>query len=80
MHIIIHTSGGLIQEVFYSGKGKVTEVIEVEHEVEKEDANVEYVTVDGTPAVARVVDRTISELPKKCDVTSAMVAFKYQDA
>jgi hypothetical protein len=75
--IIIQLDGGLIQDVFLRGTGKVTGAVIVDEDVEMCDPD-NLITVKigrGKTYTASVHSNTVSRLPKDSDVDKIVKAY-----
>jgi hypothetical protein len=75
--IIIHLGGGLVQDVFLKGTGKVTKAIVLDYDVEGADAD-EIITCkdeDGGTQEAIVHTEGLNKLPKRSDVDLMVKAY-----
>jgi hypothetical protein len=75
--IIIQLDGGLIQDVFLQGTGKITKAIIVDEDVEMCDPD-NLVTVKigrGKTYTTSVHSNTVSRLPEGCDVEKIVEAY-----
>ena len=80
--IIVQIGGGLIRDVFKTGKGEPKEVVVVDLEAEQEelDSDPDRVTTykyeSGKEAKAIIQDYGFSKLPKNCDVRRSVKAWE----
>ena len=80
--IIVQVGGGLVRDVFKTGKGDPTEVVVVDLEAEQEELNSDpdrvttYEEESGREGQAIIQDYGFSKLPKNCDVRRSVKAWK----
>jgi len=77
MQIVIQLDGGLVQDVFLRGRGKITGAVIVDEDVEMCDPD-NLITVKigrGKTYEAAVHSNTVSRLPKDCDVDKMVKAY-----
>ena len=77
MQIVIQLDGGLVQDVFLRGRGKITGAVIVDEDVEMCDPDlfVEVKIGRGKTYKAAVHTNSVSRLPKDCDVDKMVKAY-----
>jgi hypothetical protein len=75
--IIIQLQGGLVQEVFITGKGTPTKAIIVDEDTEgvDRDETTYYTTEDGNSAEACIHTEDIAKLRPGCDMDNAVKTY-----
>jgi hypothetical protein len=80
--IIVQMGGGLIRDVFKTGKGDPKEVVVVDLEAEQDeidsdpDRAVRYKDKEGKISCAIIQDYGFSKLPENCDVIRSIEVWK----
>jgi hypothetical protein len=73
--IIIQVGGGLVRDVFKTGKGDPRQVIVVDFDVEGEEGTTKTEDADGAFLEAMVQDYGFSKLPRGSDVDRIVKAW-----